>query len=371
MTRPVCPFPQRRVCLIGCAGFIGSHLLERLLSREGVAVCGVDRDDRRITGRLGHPRFTFVKADIADPRVVLPLIDQCDVVINLAALCNPSLYNTVPVDVIESNYAHPLEIVRACARRNKWLIHFSTCEVYGKTLSQTVAEEHDRGRVRSGGEFSEDRTPLILGPVTAQRWSYAAAKQLLERTIYAYGFQHGLKFTIVRPFNFIGPRMDFIPGVDGDGVPRVVACFMNSLMKNRPLQLVNGGKNRRTFTWIADAVDAVVAMLEKPSRAQGEIFNIGHPRNEISIAGLADLMAQVYRQTTGAAAPAASVMQDVPAEVFYGRGYEDTEYRVPDISKARALLKWEPQTGLTDAVTMTVRGFYQEYKASLDLKEAS
>lgn len=119
-------------------------------------------------------------------------------------------------------------------------IHFSTCEVYGRTLASYGLDE----KVETNWLLDEETTPMIMGAVSAQRWCYACAKQLVERLIYAHGTQNNLKFTIVRPYNWIGPRMDYIPGVDGkdDGQPRVLASFMTALMKGEPLVLVNGGE---------------------------------------------------------------------------------------------------------------------------------
>jgi UDP-apiose/xylose synthase len=173
--------------------------------------------------------------------------------------------------------------------------------------------------------FSEDTTPLVLGPVRAQRWCYASAKQLLERTLYAYGFEHGLRYTIVRPFNFIGPRMDFVPGVDGEGIPRVLACFMGALMKHEPLKLVDGGRSMRVFTHIDDAVDGVMAILDRPGQAQGQIFNLGNPQNEISIADLAETMIGLYRELRPESAEEEFGIETVSGDEFYGEGYEDCD----------------------------------------------
>jgi UDP-apiose/xylose synthase len=217
---------MKKLCILGCGGFIGSHILDRLLTVPGWKVIGIDRSSAKISRYMGNPRFSYVNIDIHDSSAIKPYIEQCDAVISLVALCNPSLYNTIPIDVIDANFIRPLEVVKLCADLDKWLIHFSTCEVYGKTAGAITGNPDD---VKP---FNEDDSPLILGPINAQRWSYAAAKQLLERAIYAYGFERKLRYTMVRPFNFIGPRMDFIPGIDGNGIPRVLACFMDALLFN-------------------------------------------------------------------------------------------------------------------------------------------
>jgi UDP-apiose/xylose synthase len=339
----------------GCSGFIGSHLLERILSTTDWRVLGLDRSCEKIGHLLPHGRLEFVRADIDSCPNIGEFVASCDTVVMLAALCNPSQYNTIPISVIDSNFTRPRELVRLCAEAGKRLIHFSTCEVYGRTLNSY--------RGGNGEEpFCEDESPYLLGPIGAQRWTYACAKQLLERLIYASGREMGLRYTIVRPFNFIGPRMDYIPGVDGDGVPRVVACFMEALLFNKPLRLVDGGRNRRVFTYISDAIDAVMAMIEKPDRADGQVFNVGNPANELTISGLARRMAAIYAElapnTGGARKPE---IVSVSGAEFYGPGYEDSDRRIPDIAKARERLGWNPKTAIDEALRATVGAFIRDY----------
>jgi UDP-apiose/xylose synthase len=349
---------QPTICILGCGGFIGSHLVGRILSGTGWQVRGIDRDGTKIAELAGNPRFLFAKAAIGSSGIVDDFIAASDVVVSLAALCNPSLYNTIPLEVIQSNFTAPLRIVEKCSELKKWLIHFSTCEVYGKTASHAAQRRFNP----ETDTFREDETPLVLGPVRAQRWTYACAKQLLERAIFAHGFERGLAYTIVRPFNFIGPRMDFLPNTCGvEGVPRVLACFMDSLLSGKPLKLVDGGKNSRSFTFIDDAIDAVMAILERPRKAKGQIFNIGNPANETTIAGLADLMIWIYHELRPGGAASPAVIETIPSAEFYGEGYEDSDRRIPDISKARSLLDWEPKTSLFSAMKTTMAYYIREY----------
>jgi UDP-apiose/xylose synthase len=211
---------------------------------------------------------------------------------------------------------------------------------------------------------NETATPLLLGPVHAQRWCYAAAKQLLERAIVAYGFELGLDYTIVRPFNFIGPDMDFIPGIDGEGVPRVLACFMDALLHKKPLRLVDGGNHRRCFTAIDDAIDALVGVLRNPLPCRRKIFNIGNPANETSIAELATRMIAIYRELFSCAGGGDDYrVETVSALEFYGEGYEDSDRRVPDISAITAALGWRPRIALDDALRGAIAGFIETYGA--------
>ena len=348
----------KTLCILGCGGFIGSHLVERILSRTPWRVYGIDSNSAKIASYCENRKFTFAKADVSSPRIVDEFIGKSDVVVSLAALCNPSLYNAIPLEVIKSNFTQPMEIVEKCSRHKKWLIHFSTCEVYGTTASHAAQKPFNP----ETDIFNEDTTPFVLGPVHAQRWTYACAKQLLERAIFAFGVEHGLDYTIVRPFNFIGPRMDFLPGTcGGEGVPRVLACFMDALLSGRPLKLVDGGKNFRSFTYIDDAIDALMAILERPTQAKGLIFNIGNPRNETSIAGLAKLMIRIYNELRPDCVVSAPEVETVSSAEFYGKGYEDSDRRIPDISRARSLLGWEPKTSLVSALKTTMEYYIREY----------
>jgi UDP-apiose/xylose synthase len=348
----------------GCSGFIGSHLLERILMTTDWRVLGVDKSCGKIGHLLSCDRLEFVQSDIYSCQAIGTFVKSSDVVISLAALCNPSLYNTIPITVIDNNFTQPRDLVRLCAEQGKRLIHFSTCEVYGRTLSSY--------RGGDGKEtFREDESPYLLGPIGAQRWTYACAKQLLERLIYAYGQEMGLRYTIVRPFNFIGPRMDYIPGIDGDGVPRVVACFMEALLFNKPLRLVDGGRNRRVFTYIDDGIDAVMAIIEKPDRAERQVFNIGNPANELTIGELARRMAALYAELAPAGTSRAVEIVTASGKEFYGPGYEDFDRRIPDISKARERLGWIPKTAIDDTLRATIRAFVHDYAAASGLAKAA
>ncbi|HLP41657.1 MAG TPA: NAD-dependent epimerase/dehydratase family protein, partial [Fibrobacteria bacterium] len=196
-----------RIALIGCGGFIGSHFLDAALSDPAFTIEGWDWEARKITCHLDNPAFTYHEGDVYAFPGLEEHLARADVVISLAALCNPSQYNTRGVDVIESNFVLPRLIADACARNGRWLIQFSTSEVYGQTLSHwTGAGDSDP----TLHELDEESSPLLLGPVSSQRWSYACAKQLLERYVLALGREQGLAYTLVRPFNFLGTRMDYL-----------------------------------------------------------------------------------------------------------------------------------------------------------------
>jgi UDP-apiose/xylose synthase len=233
--------------------------------------------------------------------------------------------------------------------------------VYGKSKEALLGDSSNVSG-QAPDIFREDHTQMIVGPVQAQRWCYAVAKQLYERTLYAWGMQKGLKYSIIRPFNFIGPQMDYIPGVDGEGVPRVLACFMKALLSNTPLKLVDGGMSKRCFTYIDDAVDAVAALLRNPEMSRNQIFNIGNPSNEITIKDLAHLMIALYNElTVDIPHQKENVVENVSSLEFYGEGYEDSDRRIPDISKAMRLLGWNPKVNLETALRKTIQAYVAQY----------
>lgn len=338
------------VAIVGCGGFIGSHLLDAILERTRWRVFGVDLDFYRVQHRLNHERCEFLCADLADPAVVERLA-KFPLVVNLAAICTPSRYMAESCEVIRSNYDHPAALATACARSGAWLVHFSTSEIYGRTAPDS-------------GELVEDSTPVLLGPVTASRWSYATAKLLAERFIAGLP---GLKWTVVRPFNFVGPYMDFMPGVDGEGIPRVLANFSTALLRGEPLKLVNGGKAKRCFTSVHDAVDflfALFAVGADPKRCGGvlsQAFNVGNPANELSIAELAGKMRSIFAKVRGVDVSTLPEPQVVSGEEYYGVGYDDSMRRLPSVVKAESLLGFKARIPLDVALEESLSWFVKHY----------
>ncbi|RLB56119.1 MAG: epimerase [Deltaproteobacteria bacterium] len=347
---------RQKVCVLGGGGFLGSHLVTSLCDSGKFRVQAIDTTFDKLT--VSAPQLTITPADITSAGVLEEAVENNQVIVSTTALCNPSLYNTRPVEVIRESYDHLVPLVELCTRRNRWLVHFSTCEVYGQPLPGSSRQP-----------LREDESRLLLGPINRERWSYACAKQLLERLIWAQGRHHGLPFTIVRPFNVIGPRMDFIPGRDGEGLPRVLACFMKALLAGEPLPLVNGGNQRRSFIYVDDFVAGVRAILLRPARCQGEIINLGHPGNDISIADLAGKMLAVF----GALQPGRPLpgVIRVSAEDFYGPGYDDCDYRIPDIGKAERLIGFRPRTGLDEMLPVIVRDYLERYGTATPTGEVS
>jgi nucleoside-diphosphate-sugar epimerase len=178
--------------------------------------------------------------------------------------------------------------------------------------------------------------------------------------LHAYGLAGQLNYTIIRPFNFIGPKIDYFPS-EIDGVPRVFSFFMEALLEGTEIQLVNGGSNRRCFTYILDAIECIYRIVENPGDVcDQQIFNVGSPYNEATIRELAELMCRIYSEKFGRPTDMLPSIVDVTAEEFYGQGYEDSDRRIPDISKARTLLGWEPTYGLEDLLELTMEFYVTE-----------
>jgi UDP-apiose/xylose synthase len=335
----------RRIAVLGAGGFLGSHLVPGLIERFGCEIDAVDIDLCKL--ECDDARIQRIRASVDEPNLVAEITARADVVLSLTALCNPAQYSSIPLEVIDANFTDLMPLVKACASRRVRLIHFSTAEVYGRRALDLAGDPSSR--------MSEDASCFLLGPVHLERWTYACAKQLLERVIWAHGTHGELPFTIIRPFNTIGPRMDFVPGIDGDGTPRVLACFMARLLRGEPLELVDGGAQKRAFMSVTDMVEAVSRVVARPHACNRQILNLGNPSNNVSISELARLMARVFAELYPAAASAR--YEHVSAEAFYGPGYDDTQERIPDVSKAQQLLDWRP-TETLEAMLPDIIGDY-------------
>ncbi len=350
------------ILTLGAAGFIGSHLTHRLL-REGHHVTAVDIESEKVEDYLGHPNLTFLQQDIRSPEWNLDqMVRDHDLVIDLIAYANPGLYIRIPLEVFRLNFTENLKIAESCVRHGKRLIQYSTCEVYGRTAASLPHANLKDPEDPIHATFREDESEYILGPVVKHRWIYSSAKQLLERVLHAYGIEQGFNYTIIRPFNFIGPKIDFLPQ-EKAGIPRVFSFFMDALLTGGQMKLVNGGVNRRCYTYIDDAIDCSYRIVENPGGVcDRQIFNIGSPHNEISIRQMAELMREIYAEEFRIDSTPLPEIVSVPGEEFYGEGYDDSDRRIPDITKARTLLGWEPKWSVRDTIEMTMRYHVEEHR---------
>jgi len=346
-----------RILSFGAGGFVGCHLTERLLG-EGHTVTAVDLFSDKVSELLDHANLTFIQKDIREPNWnVEHLVRDADLVIDLIAYANPGLYVRIPLEVFKLNFTENLKIAEACVRLRKRLIQFSTCEVYGRTAASLKHADLRDPEDPLHATFVEDESESILGPVSKHRWIYASAKQLLERVLHAYGLEDGFNYTIIRPFNFIGPKIDFLVS-EREGIPRVFSFFMDALLTGTEMKLVDGGTRRRCYTYIDDAVECIYRIIENPAGVcDRQIFNIGSPKNEVSIAQLAGMMREIYVDRFGGVRASLPEVVSVPGDVFYGEGYDDSDRRIPDITKARMLLGWEPKWKMREMLEATMRHF--------------
>ena len=236
-----------QILIIGANGFIGHHLSKRLVTNSNFRVTAIDLKSDRLRDILGHENFEFKQGDILDnDGWISREVEQSDVVIPLVAIASPLMYIKQPLKVFELDFEANLPIVRECVSQNKHLIFPSTSEVYGMS---------------SDLEFDPLTTNLVTGPIQMQRWIYSTCKQLMDRIIYAYGESEDLNYTLFRPFNWFGPGLDSID-TPREGGSRVVTNFIGSILRGEEIKLVNGGSQRRAFTYIDDGIDALVQIIE-------------------------------------------------------------------------------------------------------------
>lgn len=330
-----------RVLIIGANGFIGHHLVKRVLQTTTWEVCGIDLLSFRLGEFLEHPRFSFHAADISQAReLVEQQVMQSDVVLPLAAVANPMVYINEPLFTFEIVFEENLRIIKLCAKHGVRLIFPSTSEVYGVCADES---------------FNEAESLPTFGPVSKERWIYASSKHLLERVIWAMGHS-GLRFTIFRPFNWFGPNLDDIEQGQ-DGGARVVTLFLGRLLRGEPIRLVDGGQQTRSFTYIDDGIDALMCILDaNDGRADGEIFNIGNPANLCTIENLAERLTHWVGELSGQTAFEDAVkVECVAAAAYFGAAYQDVSHRKPDVDRIQTKLGWAPVVHLDDGLRRTVQ----------------
>ncbi|MDB5865634.1 MAG: NAD-dependent epimerase/dehydratase family protein [Betaproteobacteria bacterium] len=339
---------MKKILILGVNGFIGHHLTRRILRDTDWSVYGMDMNTDRVAEFIGHERFVFFEGDLTINHEWIEYhIKKCDVVVPLVAIATPADYVTRPLEVFELDFEANLPIVRACVKRGKLLLVPSTSEVYG------MCEDE---------QFDADRSNLVLGPIAKQRWIYACCKQLIDRVIWAYGNDGKLDFTLFRPFNWVGPGLDDLHAAK-EGSSRVVTQFLGDIARGDHIRLVDGGAQRRSFTDIEDALNALLRILDNPGGvARGQIYNIGNPENNYSIRELADMMLAIATRFPDWRERASSVRTvDVTANAYYGKGYQDMLNRRPSIESTCADLQWQPRIGMEESLTR----LFEHYRAQL------
>jgi UDP-4-amino-4-deoxy-L-arabinose formyltransferase/UDP-glucuronic acid dehydrogenase (UDP-4-keto-hexauronic acid decarboxylating) len=338
---------KKSVLILGVDGFIGNALSERLLENGRYEVHGMDLRSDYIQRLLKNPQFHFDEGDISIHREWIEYhIRKCDMVIPLVAIATPIEYTRNPLRVFELDFEENLRVVRYCVKYGKRIIFPSTSEVYG------MCDDAD---------FDEDHSRLILGPIRMQRWIYSCCKQLLDRVIWAYGAQKGLQFTLFRPFNWIGPRLDSLMSAR-IGSSRAITQLILNLVEGSPIQLIDSGNQKRCFTDVSDGVECLYRIIEnKGGVCDGKIINIGNPDNEASIRELAELLVHKFKQHPHHNRfPPFAGFREVESRAYYGQGYQDMTHRKPSIRNARRLLNWTPLVELEKSVQETLDFFLRE-----------
>ena len=328
---------MRKVLILGVNGFIGHHLSQRVIASTDWEIYGMDMQTDRIADLLSEKRFHFFEGDITINKEWIEYhIKKCDTVLPLVAIATPATYVREPLRVFELDFEANLPIVRACVRHRKRVVFPSSSEVYGMSRD---------------AEFDPESSELVLGPINKPRWIYACAKQMMDRVIHAYGMQEGLDYTLFRPFNWIGAGLDSI-NTAKEGSSRVITQFLGHIVRGESIQLVDGGTQKRTFTYIDDGIAALMKIIANDNGvASGKIYNIGNPKNNVSVKALARMMldlALTYSEYQESARKVELV--ETTAAAYYGQGYQDVQNRVPKIANTRADLGWQPMVTMEQAL---------------------
>ena len=339
---------MKKVLILGVNGFIGHHLTSRILETTDWDVFGMDMSSGRLGAMVDHPRMHFFEGDITiNKEWVEYNVRKCDVVLPLVAIATPATYVREPLRVFELDFEANLPIVRAAVKYKKHLVFPSTSEVYGMC---------------SDAEFDPDTSLLVYGPINKPRWIYACSKQLMDRVIAAYGMEQGLDFTLFRPFNWIGSGLDSI-FESKEGSSRVVTQFLGQIVRGEPIQLVDGGQQKRAFADIADGISALMRIIaNERGIASGKIYNIGNPANHYSVRELAEMMLQMALDYPEYAASAQRCrIVDTSSGAFYGAGYQDVQNRLPKIAATTEELGWRPEVDMETSL----RRIFENYRTKV------
>ena len=319
----------RRVLITGGAGFVGSHLAETLLARgdtvwvlDNLSTGAIDNVDHLKSDR----RFHYTIDTVMNEPVVAELIDRADVVFHLAAAVGVRLIVESPVNTIETNVHGTEMVLKLANKKKKKVLVASTSEVYGKSEDVPFHEEAD----------------LVMGPTSKGRWSYACSKAIDEFLALAYWKEKHLPVVVVRLFNTVGPRQTGRYGM-------VIPNFVKQALLSHPITVFGDGTQSRCFTYVGDVVEQLIALAENP-KAVGEVYNVGNDREEISVK---DLATRVKQRTQSK-----SEIELIPYDKAYEEGFEDMPRRVPDLTKARRMIGYEPKHRLDDILVQII-GYFQ------------
>ena len=310
--------------ITGGAGFIGSHLVEKLITR-GDQVMVFDNLSTGLASNLSgiENKFRFEQGDILDKAAIDELVSESDYVVHLAAALGVLNIVNKPLESLKTNLQGSEIVLEACDKYRKPVLIASTSEIYGKNDKVPLSEEDDR----------------IIGHPLKSRWSYSEAKAVDESLAYFYYLENKLPIRIVRFFNTVGPRQ---VGHYGMVVPR----FVSSALKNEPLSVYGSGDQIRCFCHVDDAVRALLLVMDS-DKAVGEVFNVGN-NQQSSIMELAKKVIEITASS--------SKIEKIAYKDAYPDGFEDMQRRVPDISKIKRVLGWTPEINL-DQIIQDIAAF--------------
>jgi UDP-glucose 4-epimerase len=313
-----------RALITGGAGFIGSHLSERLLE-NGIEVDVIDNlstgRKKNISHLFSNDNFEFFQNTIMNEWLLEDLINQSDIVYHLAAAVGVKLIINKPVETIETNIRGTENVLKFANKARTRVLIASTSEVYGKMPHELLSESNDRQ----------------YGPTTAHRWSYAASKAIDEFLALAYHKEYNLPVIIARLFNTVGPRQVGRYGM-------VLPNFVKQALKNEPITIYGDGKQSRSFTYVGDCVTVLQGLMES-DKSPGQVFNIGNSQ-EITIEDLAKRV----KELSGSS----SDLKYIPYEEAYEGGFEDMQRRCPDNRKIKELLGYKPSLSLDELIKVTI-----------------
>jgi UDP-glucose 4-epimerase len=314
----------------GGAGFIGSHLCERLITM-GDSIIVIDDlstgSAKNLVSVKDNPRLQFFQGSVTDRELVARCVSECDRVFHLAAAVGVKLVIESPLHALIVNTIGAHNVLAEAAARGKKVFIASSSEVYGKSERERFREEDDR----------------ILGPTTISRWGYSTTKALDELLAFAYSGEKNLPVVIGRFFNVCGPRQ---VGRYGMVVPR----FVTAALKGKPIPVYSDGQQTRSFMDVEDAIEVTVRLIQEPS-CEGQVFNIGSGE-KVTILELAEKVKNLTRSS--------SPIQFIPYHEAYSKGFEDMRYRVPDISRLTAAIGFTPRYGIDEILSKTIEYLKKE-----------
>jgi len=320
-------------------GFIGSHLAEAWLA-EGASVAVLDDlstgSMENVIHLKGNKRFSYVIDTVMNEPVLAEQVDQADVIYHMAAAVGVRLIVESPVRTIETNVKGTEILLQLAEKKRKKVIIASTSEVYGKSTKIPFSEDDD----------------LVLGPTVIGRWAYACSKAIDEFLAIAYHKEKKLPVVVVRLFNTVGPRQTGRYGM-------VIPTFVRQALEGEPITVFGDGSQRRSFTYVADVVGALVKLAYE-AKAVGRVFNIGNGK-EISILDLAKLV----KERTGSS----SEITLTPYSEAYEEGFEDMARRVPDITRLRDLIGYAPTLDISEILDKVIEDLRRRLRESGQVAE--